>query len=230
MDSNSYPDLVVGSPLSNAIIVLRTRPVYRIKAFITNKTAQSIQTIQDFQSACLIKPSDQDSSCVNIEICFEIDESSQIPSDKSRLNYSLEADILMPYSRVYFTLSNSKVLNDSLRLDQKITCMSIEMAIKNDVNDLISPIEFRLTYDFARDLNLRLRNNLNDINNRPMIHQENSQFKFTVTFFQFFFSLKIKLINLLSNYKANFKKECGSDNVCNTDLKVSARFLNLTNG
>ena len=230
MDSNSYPDLVVGSPLSNSIIVLRTRPIYKIKAYITNRTAQAIQNIQDHQTDCMFKQDRQDKSCINLEICFEIDENIQLPGDKSKMNFNLEADILMPNPRVFFTITNNRVFNDSLRIDQRTTChMSLELEIKNEISDLITPVEFKLMYAFANDLSSPLRSNLKNINDRPMVHPESQQLRFTVLFYIIVYSLMtITLkINIL---KADFKKECGTDNACITDLIINAKFLNLTIG
>lgn len=129
------------------------------------------------------------------------------------LEYKLEAEPNQTYSRVYFS-SGLSFLNGSLRLNTnyKKICTKIDAYIKKDNYDYIRPIKFAVNYWLAsnEDSNLfgGFSYDLGYIRNFPVIHQDSNK----------------------TEFEANFKKDCGPDKKCITDLSLHAYFVNLIIG
>ncbi len=199
MDSNTYPDLAVGVLNSNSILVLRTQPVVSIKTSIIN-----YDNIQDLDQ----KQCDYNTKCFTIDYCIELNDSLSITQTVPLLNYSIEAEQGNLYSRVYFTVTNTSRFNSTAKflLNTNKYCSGLNVLFKKDAYDFLTPIKFLFSYNFISDRENISRLNMNDIDKHPIVHEDSNKFEF----------------------EANFKKECGPDNKCLTDLKLNAKFLNLT--
>ena len=217
MDANSYPDLAVGALRSNAALVLRTRPVVRVNSFVSN--ANNLQDIDQNIRACRSKlEPNKDSVCFDMEVCFEIvNEKNKLKSQEingfAPLVYKIvaESNISSLYSRAFFDSTNTNVLNSTLKLKIQRECQLIKVYIRSDNDDFIRPIKFFFSYDF-KDNNSPEQSNipgsLGELNKYPKVHEDFNKYEFEV----------------------NFKKECGPDKKCLTDLKLNAEFVNLTIG
>lgn len=213
MDANSYPDLAVGSHQSNAVVLLRTRPIIYINAFVRGN--ETIQDIDQKLKRCKSEPSqaNNDLVCFEIELCFGFSNTQQLSDITSlpRLIYRIEAEpnVTDFSTRVYFTSANTKVLNRKLwlNLNADSTCDMLQVNIKKDNNDFLRPIKFLVNFTLEKE-ELDQDRLLSDIKNQPIIHQDLNSFQFD----------------------ANFKKECGEDKKCITDLKLSAYFADLIIG
>lgn len=186
MDSNTYPDLAVGVLNSNAILVLRTAPVARIKAYINN-----YDSIQDLdQKQC--KYDQLNASCFNIDYCIELVNSNLI--NIPMLNYTLVAEPDTVYSRVYFSKTNANKFNSNVQFDaSRKYCSNLDLVIKKDTYDFLTPIKFMLSYGFVANRNNVSRESLNEINKHPIVHEDNNKFEFEV----FLFYIKLSLVNLI---------------------------------
>ena len=207
MDSNKYPDLAIGVLNSNMIVVLRARPVVRLRTWLKNNA--SLQELDHKKGECSVELGGEKSlieaRCFWVEFCVERD---LLSSESILLNYSLSVERGL-HSRVYFSLTNTNMINSSLRLsvdDDEDSCASVQVVFKKDNYDYITPIQFDVSYKFANQDQPISRDLMADINNYPVIHEDTAEFRF----------------------KANFKTECGSGKSCFTDLRLHAKFLNLT--
>lgn len=200
MDFNLHPDLVIGALKSNKVVLLRTRPVLKVKTdvFDLKNLNQIDQTIKN----CQIE--DNFYVCFKFDICFQAEKSSlkQLPL----LNFTLVGDLAnRMYARIFFKNSGSNLVTKQIFVsDASPSCEQIEVVIKKDTNDFVRPIKFKVEYDFVEDRS-QLKDSLENIQKIPLVHTDSNSFEF----------------------EANFKKECGNDNKCITDLKLEAQFLDL---
>ncbi|RNA43640.1 integrin alpha-PS1 isoform X2 [Brachionus plicatilis] len=201
MDSNLYPDLAIGALKSNKVVLLRTRPVVKVGAYVhdLNNLAQIDQTIKncDLEDNLFV--------CFKFDICFQAEPSQlgQLPL----LNFTLLADAeSRGYARVFFRDSGSNLVKKQIFVsDVSPSCESVEVVIKKDANDFVRPIKFKVEYGFVEDRSYQSNGDLDHIQKIPLVHQDSMVYEF----------------------EANFKKECGSDNKCETDLQLKAHFLDL---
>ncbi len=214
MDSNNYPDLAVGVLNSNSILLLRTQPIIHLNVFVRNN--ETIQDIDQKTKECKSDPSvpANDLVCFSFEMCFEFANVNQFANINSlpMLEYTLEAEpnVTDFNTRVYFSKTNSKLVKNSLRLDlNDVTCDRVNVYIKKDNNDFLRPIKFSVNYTLEAERPDELvQPSLGDIRNHPIIHEDSNSFQF----------------------EANFKKDCGPDKKCVTDLKLNAYFADLIIG
>ena len=152
---------------------------------------------------------DENTVCFNFEICFEIDKANTRggSSKYPLLNYTLVGDAL--FSRVFFNETNTNIQNGFIEVNtNQKTCRLFNVLIKPDNSDFLRPIKFSLEYQFV-DFNETLANaNLADLKNSPIVHEDSNSYEF----------------------EANFKKDCGSDKKCVTDLNLQAEFVDLMTG
>lgn len=200
MDSNLYPDLAIGALKSNKVVLLRTRPVLNVKAFVQD--LKNLEQIDQTIKNCQLE--NNMFVCFKFDICFQAEASrlSQLPL----LNFTLIGDVANRiYSRIFFKDSGSNLVTKQIYVsDASPSCEPIEVLIKKETNDFVRSIKFKLEYDFVEDRS-QSRDSLGHIQKIPLVHQDSKFYEFD----------------------ANFKKECGNDNKCITDLQLKAQFLDM---
>ncbi len=219
MDSNGYPDLAVGAFKSNAVVLLRSKPILHIKSYVNNN--QSIQEIDQKIKQCKQDPNSNsnDTVCFDLQICFELFNNVDINTVNEKLpslNYiiEIEPNSTLFNSRAYFKETNNKYINKSIQINVNAkSCETFNVYIKKDNNDFVKPIKFEMIYKFV-DKSLEQDSTsfedlkLNELKSNPMIHEDTNKYEF----------------------EASFKKDCGPDKVCVTDLSLNADFVDLLVG
>jgi hypothetical protein len=214
MDQNNFPDLAIGALNSNSIVLLRTRPIIHLNVFIRNN--HTIQDIDQKVKECKSDPSVllNDLVCFSFDMCFEFANVNQFSNVNTlpMLEYALEAEpnVTDINTRVYFSKTSSRVVRNVLRLDlNDVTCDRVNVYIKKENSDFLRPIRFLVNYTFeAEGPEEFIQPALGEIRNRPVIHADADSFRF----------------------EANFKKDCGADKKCTTDLRLNAYFADLIIG
>ena len=215
MDSNTYPDLAVGALHSSAVLLLRTQPIVRLEAFVRNNA--TIQHIDQHVKSCRSEANapESDLVCFSFDLCFKFTSANVSPNGAAAslpaLLYTLEAEpnVTDFNTRVYFSKTNAKLLNGRVDLYAlQVSCDQVDVYIKKDNSDFLRALKFSANYTFAATENRLRPNSLLDIQNHPIIHQDSNSFQF----------------------EANFKKDCGQDKKCLTDLRLSAFFADLIIG
>jgi hypothetical protein len=209
MDSNNYPDLVVGSLNSNSILLLRTQPIIHLNAYVVKN--DNLQEIDQKIKQCKKEQNDAEFNtvCFSFEICFEVLKNGSASSivNFPKLNYTLVGDAL--FSRVFFNETNTNTHTGLIQINANIkSCKFFEVLIKQENTDFLRPIKFNLDYQFVMTNDSTKSVNLADIKNHPLVHQDSNSYEF----------------------EANFKKDCGVDKKCITDLSLQAEFVNLMTG
>ncbi|XP_055683424.1 integrin alpha-PS1 isoform X1 [Lutzomyia longipalpis] len=201
VDNNSYPDLLIGAYSSSAAIVLLARPITNIT---TKVEGTYLTNIDPAKSGC---PSDPGTNltCFSFKACCAIEQMETSTSfEYLHLKYVIEAETFnnqKKFSRVFFGpdfKKRSNVMRRSIQVKSngQMDCIEETVYIKEGTRDIQSPIKFRLNYTFVEP---KLKESgLIALN--PILNQAQANRKF----------------------EATFQKDCGSDDICESQLEVSA--------
>ncbi|KAK5600226.1 hypothetical protein CRENBAI_004912 [Crenichthys baileyi] len=175
IDDNSYKDVAVGAFLSDSAVVLRTRPVIRVKASL-------ILPEQIDQRVALCRDNRTQTVCFNVTICFSV--TSKHFRGAIELQYNLTSDLLHKPSfphRFYFHGNGS---SNSTRGHVKArhghpTCATHVAYQRKDVKDIYTPIQFEVSYGLREKSSHR-------VSSRPFpplkpILQQNAGHRNTIT-------------------------------------------------
>ncbi|XP_061091253.1 integrin alpha-4-like isoform X2 [Conger conger] len=145
VDGNGYPDIAVGAFLSDSAVVLRTRAVVIVEAFV-------ILPVSVNRSQLLCSENGQPAVCINVNVCFKV-QGRRIPG-KIGLLYNLSADVnhleAFP-SRFYFT-GNGTSNTTAGRVETEpgsLTCVPHRAFMRRDVRDIFTPILFEMKYELG---------------------------------------------------------------------------------
>ncbi|XP_011147082.1 integrin alpha-PS1 isoform X2 [Harpegnathos saltator] len=220
MDHNGYSDLLIGAYEDDAIVLLRSKKIIDITTYIRyekkDETYQDkIEAIDPNKIGCLIDP-DSNHTCFSFEACCKTESLVKEESMQNlKLHYYIEAETYAgakKFSRVWFGTDNNArhhYINRTVTLDTtKLThCQREIVYLKENTRDIQSPIKFRLNYSLIQEEPVMPREGavLPDIKNYPILNQQEAARVF----------------------EAVFQKDCGDDDICESDLQVKAE-LNLS--
>ncbi|KAK5860942.1 hypothetical protein PBY51_022381 [Eleginops maclovinus] len=148
IDENGYDDVAVGAFLSDSAVILRTRPVIQVKAFLTLPE-------QIDQKVALCREHKTPTVCFNVTVCFSV--KSRHFRGAIELQYNLTSDLLHKPSfphRFYFHgngSSNTTRGRVKARHGQP-TCLTHVAYQRKDVRDIFTPVKFEVSYS-RRDTN-----------------------------------------------------------------------------
>ncbi|XP_037645899.1 integrin alpha-4 isoform X1 [Sebastes umbrosus] len=142
IDDNGYQDVAVGAFLSDSAVVLRTRPVIQVKAFLTLPE-------QIDQGVALCREHKNPTVCFNVTVCFSVN------SRKFRgaidLQYNLTSDLLhkpsFPHRFFFHGNGSSNSTKGRVRARHgQITCTTHVAYQRKDVRDIFTPVKFEVSY------------------------------------------------------------------------------------
>ncbi|KAG7330843.1 hypothetical protein KOW79_004812 [Hemibagrus wyckioides] len=144
-DGNGYPDVAVGAFLSDAAILIRTRPVVMVETslFLPTSVNRSVASCVEHGLPAV---------CVEVNVCFMV-QGKAIPG-LVELKYNLSADIKRKEnfpSRFYF-LGNgiSNVTASLVRAEHnQTTCSTHQAFMRKDVRDIFTPLYFEVQYELG---------------------------------------------------------------------------------
>ncbi|XP_014210649.1 integrin alpha-PS1 [Copidosoma floridanum] len=218
MDLNGYPDLLVGAYEENAVALLRARRIIDIVTFVRfpqkdGSSSDRMEPIDPNRLGCLENPN-SNYTCFSFEACCKT--ASYVKEEhvrQLRLTSYIEAETYAgtkKFSRVWFGSGNNRphYISRIATLDSKnlIYCQKEVVYLKDNTRDIQSPIKFRLNYTLIQEEPKLPREGapLPDINNYPILNQQEAARVF----------------------EATFQKDCGNNDICESDLRLSAK-LNL---
>ncbi|KAI1899494.1 hypothetical protein AGOR_G00062380 [Albula goreensis] len=200
VDGNGYPDVAVGAFLSDSAVVLRTRAVVVVEAFMMLPPSVN-------RSQLLCSELGQPAVCIEASVCFII--KGRRISGHIGLLYNLTVDVQRKEGfppRFYFTgngTSNTTAGRIKVKHDQ-LTCVNHQAYMRRDVRDIFTPIYFEAKYELA-DHNVIKTGSRSFPPLRPVLQQREGQ------------------SNLVAN-KTEFARYCTWVN-CSANLQVSARLV-----
>lgn len=144
LDSNSYPDLLIGAYESSAAIVLLARPITNIR---TEVRSIELKNIDPAKQGC---PSDPTTNltCFSFKACCSIDPYESNPAKNLQLLYVIEAETFnskKKFSRVFFgpdfdKRSNIVKRSIQIRTNGIMDCYEEIVYVKENTRDIQSPI------------------------------------------------------------------------------------------
>ncbi|XP_006878895.1 PREDICTED: integrin alpha-6-like isoform X2 [Elephantulus edwardii] len=203
LDRNSYPDVAVGS-LSDSVTVFRSRPVISIKKTIT-VSPDKIDLRHKTSKPCGA-PS---GICLDVRACFEytakpagynpvIGLVATLEAEKDRRKSGLS-------SRVHFgnqaSEPKSTKLLTLLRQEQKV-CVEETLWLQENIRDKLRPIPITASVEIQEPGTRRRVNSLPEV--LPILNSNEPKAAHTDVHF--------------------LKEGCGSDNICNSNLKLEYKF------
>ncbi|KAI1301767.1 Integrin alpha-PS1 [Halotydeus destructor] len=207
LDQNGYPDLLVGAYDSDTVLLLRGRPIIDI---VTSVKGNELVNIDPTKGGC---EDDKNSAavCFSFDACFQLN--STINQGLVKLKYRIEAETFTgkKYFRVKFHSSRELdqpnivekdiVLKGDSALQRREIC-SRELVYLKDKTDIQNAIKFKLTYKLVQKPPQMPApgSPVPDINYYPILNQEEAQ----------------------RIFEASFLKDCGSNDICESDLVLSS--------
>ncbi|GIY96147.1 integrin alpha-PS1 [Caerostris extrusa] len=210
LDSNGYPDLLVGAYDSDSIFLLRSRPIIDIITLVEG----NISSIDPKQKGCA---EDKNSSlvCFSFEACFQFNSSVLSHGTYIKIRYRIEAETFTgkKYYRAKFKASLDSETPNIVEKELVIRGVSLydphcsrKLVYLKEKTDIQTPIKFKLTYTLIQKEPRMAKEgeSLPDINLYPILNQQEAS--------------KV--------FEAKFLKDCGANDICESDLHVTAE-LNL---
>lgn len=200
IDSNGYPDIAVGAYLSDAVVLLRTKPIVTLK--ITKMKALLRTKLQ------------ASSSFFDIEVCFHY-SGKHVPN---KLNVTLKwkIDEIFGRARLSPEANNATIyeLERTLIEDTQL-CDNFKIYLNTKIQEFMNPLEIWLTLNLN---SMKLNSTTRKTDNSTIVKDE---FCKTCPVVNKEFSIIEKSLLL------PFAVECGYDDICTSNLTITM-FTDLT--
>ncbi|XP_015269163.1 PREDICTED: integrin alpha-3 [Gekko japonicus] len=147
-------------------------------------------------------------SCIEIRVCFSYSQSAGDPTYKENieLNYIVEADRDRRPPRVYFASTLSAIYRGRLSMPNR-RCQNLKVLLREDIRDKLHPIAFSMNYSLA-EKPMPFQLGLHSLDKFPILNDDQRREE---------------------HAEIQFQKECGIDNLCNSNLQIQAVFANELN-
>ncbi|KAM9305706.1 integrin alpha-4 [Gastrophryne carolinensis] len=147
-DGNGYEDIAVGAFLSDAAVLLRTRPVVAITA-----TLNFPNTVN--RTLCEVVENGLPAVCMNVTICFRY-QGRGVPGHIV-MHYNISSDVKRRSgtpARLYFSSNGTgDVLSGSIELYPKAeSCKTHPTFMKRDIRDILTPIHMESRYHLGKHI------------------------------------------------------------------------------
>ncbi|KAH8039722.1 hypothetical protein HPB51_008315 [Rhipicephalus microplus] len=198
IDGNEYPDIMIGAYESDTAYLFRASPIAYAKGWIEIPTGR----MSNKTPKC--KENNVDYYCMDVLACMTY--SGKFLSEELGFYYQLEIDskradkqsprggFWLPNGIIATSVSAEKTLRMGVE-----NCFSERALIDGNVTDLVTPFEFRLSFDLADNLTRGKRESF--CKDCPILDSST--------------------VKVVTNRTA-FQVACGPDNVCNADLELKA--------
>ncbi|GAB1608799.1 integrin alpha-PS1-like [Argonauta hians] len=209
IDKNGYPDVIVGAFESDSLALLLSRPVLTLTSNIT--LSKSV----DLNGPKTCPKSSPRKHCIDINLCLAYNSTISL-NEKPEIEYTIIPERFDPRiltSRVSFfdgqpSLSNKLTNVISLDMKGKSNCYSHKAYLKDSFRDKLTPIKFQFTYQLKGKPLIRTKK-LPQMNAFPVLDLTSAEE-----------TTEVKEVEI--------QKECGADDICQSDLQLTAVPLHLT--
>jgi integrin alpha 8 len=199
MDGNQYPDIVVGDPMADRAVFLRARPVVNVTATLNFQPGN----FNLDEKTCLLPNSSTSVSCITVQYCTKY---NGLNVDQSLgFVYDIKLDTENKGEPRLFFLDKPGKNEDSVSVvlnKDEPKCRSFKAYILRQIRDKLTPLRVEIDYALADHSSDNYDTySTGPTKLRPVLNRSPGGNKLT----------KI----------ATIQKNCGSDNVCVPDLKLS---------
>ncbi|XP_062434993.1 integrin alpha-4 [Rhea pennata] len=196
-DNNGYQDVAVGAFLSNSAVLLRTKPVIIVDAFLKHPDSINRTNLNCMEN-------DQPAICMNLKICFTY-TGREVPG-YIVLFYNLSVDVnrrVDTQARFYFSSNGtSDTTSGNIKIFSKnIACKEHPAFMRKDVRDILTPIHVEASYHLGHHI-LQKRSNEEFLPLQPVLQRRKEKD-----------IIKSKFV---------FARLCSQEN-CSADLRVSGK-------
>ncbi|XP_069941612.1 integrin alpha-PS2 [Cherax quadricarinatus] len=194
MDDNQYPDLLVGAYLSDAAVLLKSRPIVNLLnhslTFLSEGKIIDIESGASLEAGCRTQ-SGRPVTCVPLEFCVGYGGLG-VPEDiELDVEYTLDGKVNT--ARIFFLNTDQWMLKETIQLEKEIPrCQLHQVYVAPTLTDKLTPIGAEVKYQLVEPKYRRTPRSLT-----PILNQRQ----------------KLALSDSLT-----IQKNCGDDNVCIPDL------------
>lgn len=206
LDQNGYPDLLIGSYESDTVSLLLGRPIIDVITTVEG----NLKNIDATKPGCAADPTST-LVCFSFKACFKFNSSVLSHGTRIMIKYRIEAEPRRKFYRVYFqAVKDSETPNivekDVIFQGESLGSLecSTEVVYLRDKSDIQNPINFKLTYTLIQNEPKMPDEgeSLPNVNLYPILNQQEAS----------------------KNFQATFMKNCGSDDICQSDLEFEVEF------
>ncbi|PVD30464.1 hypothetical protein C0Q70_09730 [Pomacea canaliculata] len=219
LDSNGYPDLLVGSYESSRVVLLRARAIIHLLPEITvSPKMVNLSAVAhcSFDSTAR--------HCVQLRICLKFKaEPSESFTTGPEIKYRVEAERSRSISRLEFKQSadaSKKFVEDVVQLRpqalDQVACVVQLAYLKDVLTDKLNPMELAVTFSQSEPPYARPRSGdpLPNINTYPVLSTTGAM------------EAEPNTVSTL----VDFVKECGDDNLCKSNLQFDVKLAQPKEG
>ncbi|XP_034256700.1 integrin alpha-PS1 isoform X2 [Thrips palmi] len=218
LDENGYPDLLAGAYESDSVVLLRSRPIVGIRTNVHPE--RNLVNIDPNGQGCE-RDREYKHTCFSFQTCCTIEAvkhgQRHGESGKSvRVKYRIDAETFAgnnrKFSRVWFGPDNTtrpsyveRVIQPEMSSTGSLNhCEEHIVYVKENTPDIQSAIKFKLSYSLIQDKPRvpRPGEPVPSLSDYPILNQQEAAKTFTAT----------------------FQKDCGNNDICESDLHVDAEF------
>jgi len=222
LDANGYPDLLMGAYESDTVVLVRARPIVDLRTKV--EPVDDINKVDPNKHGCIDDPNSE-YTCFSFESCVELESQVTVEgrtvSGEVALLYKLEADQKRKLPRVWLGGSgDADVRPSTVEMGVVLTpdpvtrrlrhCQLHTAYIKENTRDIQSPIAFKRSYSLIQREPEMPREGapLPSMDHLPILNQQEADKVFNV----------------------HFLKDCGDNDVCESQLFIEASLLLPTTG
>lgn len=219
MDGNLYPDLAVGAYASDQAFVFRSRPVAVVDATTIFANPSKLINLDD--KTCTTVRDGKRVTCTDVTSCWKyngVNLPNALGNFMSKNFFSthlkFHADFQVSWvldakksknPRMFFLLDEGKnIRNSTIRLDRgKTLCRNETVYLIENVQDKLTPLEVEMRYQLRNSrIKPTIRRKRDTL--EPVIDQNRE---------------------IVQRDSLNIQKNCGMDNICVPDLRLSIEYV-----
>ncbi|XP_043549412.1 integrin alpha-4 isoform X1 [Chiloscyllium plagiosum] len=200
IDNNGYSDVAVGAFMSDTVVLLRSRPVVVLDAFLQLPPSINRTKMECFENG---KPV----VCINVSVCFS-NKGKKIPGHIV-LRYNISTDVKrrngFPSRFILISDGNLTTSSGQIALYHNIIkCNAHQALMRREVRDILTPVYFEVSYFLEKHIT---KNESTDAFRplQPVLQKKGNQ------------------TNEVKN-KTYFERYCAFEN-CSANLQVSGKLL-----
>ncbi|KAI3387611.1 hypothetical protein SNEBB_000176 [Seison nebaliae] len=231
IDNNGVNDVMVGSILSDKIVIYRSLPIIRLYVDLINE--KSFQNLNLSSFECLKENNEENMSgrtCIEFYLCFTHRPATKHYKASYIIDYNLKLyDILTSSTLLSSETENKrKILSRRLRFDQNISLsndVNRTTSFANDQSKVCTPHEIFLnlgTTDFLSPFQLDLKVNQFPPYDKPKADDHLNNRHVNLSDYPIYDTSKTD-----NSYTIKFDNDCGADDICMSELKVQSKLEDL---